>query len=164
MGTSDPLRGVPMARMLEALSIVTPLCLAVAQPAPACPFCSENQGPTLVGDFAQASMVLYGNFANAKPGADGLSGTTDFVIEKVVKDHELLKGVKGKTITLPRHVAFAKNKFLVFIDVYKGALDPYRGVEVQPGSDILSYLEGAVKLEKAPAAERLRYCFDYLQS
>lgn len=138
--------------------------LAAALPSPACPFCSENQGPTLVGDYTQASMVLYGTFTNAKPGANGFDGTTDFVIEKVVKPHDYLKGVKNNTVTLPRHVPFAKNKYLVFVDVYKGNLDPYRGIEVQPKGEMVQYLEGAVKLEKSPAPERLRYCFDYLNS
>jgi hypothetical protein len=155
---------MPRAQTLSYPFLAMLVWMAAAVPSPACPFCSENQGPTLVGDHAQASMVLFGSFTNAKPGANGFDGTTDFVIEKVVKSHDYLKGVKNKTITLPRHVPFAKNKYLVFVDVYKGNLDPYRGVEVQPKSEIVEYLEGAVKLEKGPAPQRLRYCFDFLNS
>jgi hypothetical protein len=138
--------------------------LAAVLPTDACPFCTEERGPTLAGDFAQASMVLYGNFTNPKLGAGGFDGTTDFEIEKVLKSHEYLKNVKGKTLTLPRYVAQPKNKFVVFIEVYKGNLDPYRGVEVQPGSDLVKYLEGAIKMQDAPQPERLRYCFEFLNS
>lgn len=152
-------------RILPCVFLVMLIWAAVVLPSSSCPFCSEQQGPTLVGDFAQASMVLYGTFTNPKAGGNGLDGgTTDFVIEKVLKPHDYLKTVNNKTITLPRHVPFAKNKYLVYIDIFKGNLDPYRGVEVQPGSDMIKYLEGAIKLQGGPAPERLRYCFDFLNS
>jgi hypothetical protein len=151
------------ARILSCLFLAVMLSLVAVLPSPGCPFCSENTGPTLVGDFSQASMVLYGSFTNPKIGANGLDGTTDFVIDKVLKPHEALKGIKNSTVTLPRHV-LAKNKFVVFIDVYKGNLDPYRGVEVQANSELVKYLEGAVKLEKSSPPERLRFAFDFLNS
>jgi hypothetical protein len=129
----------------------------------ACPFCSEERGPTLVGDFSQATMVLYGTFSNPMIGKGGLEeGTTDFNIEQVLKPHEIIKG--KKTITLPRYLPSAKNKFVIFCDVYKGNIDPYRGVEVQSGSDLVKYLLGAVELKDKTAPERLRYCFDFLNS
>src|SRR5690349_9398334 len=94
-----------------------------------CPFCSM-QGQTLIGDVNQASMVLYGTFTNAKLDASGDlgQGSTDLVIEAVIKKHEVL-GDK-KVLTLPRYVPTDKNnnvKFLVFCDVFKGKIDPYRG-------------------------------------
>ncbi len=155
---------------MKRLSIIACLLIAVLiwtvtvlPSAGACPFCSENQGPTLVGDYANASMVLYGNFANAKLGGNQIEGTTDFVIEKVLKPNEYLKGVQKGTVTLPRYIQ-SKNKFVIFIDVYKGTLDPYRGVETQAGSELVKYLEGAVKHQSTPAPQRLRYCFDFLNS
>jgi hypothetical protein len=150
-------------RFASALFLAAFLWLAAALPAHTCPFCTEERGPTLVGDFATASMVLYGNFANAKL-AGGFEGTTDFQIEKVLKSHEYLKGIKDNKITLPRYVPQSKNKFVVFIEIYKGNLDPYRGVEVQPGSDLVKYLEGAVAVKEKPQPERLRYCFEFLNS
>src|ERR1700732_672065 len=80
----------------------------------ACPFCTEERGPTLVGDFNQAAMVLLGSFANARPdakdgGLDG--GTTDFLIEEVLKQHEIIEN--KKKITLPRYMPQAKNKFII---------------------------------------------------
>jgi hypothetical protein len=129
----------------------------------ACPFCSEERGPTLVGDFNQATMVLLGQFSNPMLGKGGLEdGTTEFTIEQVLKSNDILKD--KKKITLPRYLPNAKNKYLVFCDVYKGNIDPYRGVEVQPNSDLVKYLTGAVALKEKSPAERLRYCFDFLNS
>ena len=42
----------------------------------ACPFCSEERGPTLVGDFNQATMVLVGTFQNPLLGKGGLEDGT----------------------------------------------------------------------------------------
>jgi hypothetical protein len=131
----------------------------------ACPFCNEERGPTLVGSFKEAAMVLVGKFGNARldaagGGPDG--GSTDFVIEEVLKDHESLGG--KKTITLPRYMPQAKNKFLIFCDVYRGKIDPYKGVELQPSSELVKYLSGALAVKDRPFAERLRYAFDYLNS
>jgi hypothetical protein len=144
--------------------------LAVPAVGPGCPFCSAERGPTLVGDFNQALMVLVGTFQNAKLGSGIEDGTTDFVIEKVLKSNAYLDGNKVKTqngkkvLTLPRYLPQAKNKFLIFCDVYKDMVDPYRGIELPPGSQLVPYLLGAVKVKDRPAGERLRYCFDFLNS
>lgn len=58
----------------------------------------------------------------------------------------------------------SKNKFLVFCDVYKGTLDPYRGVELPADTQMVKYLTGAVALAKSPQPERLRFYFDHLNS
>jgi hypothetical protein len=130
----------------------------------ACPFCSEERGPTLVGDFNQAAMVLVGMFHDPMLGKGGLEdGTTDFTIDQVLKSNDIIKN--KKIITLPRYLPNPKkNKFVVFCDVYKGTIDPYRGVEVQPNSDLVKYLFGAVAVKDKSSAERLRYCFDFLNS
>jgi hypothetical protein len=139
-------------------------CAGLAAPAAACPFCTEQRGPTLIGDFQQASMVLFGRFTNAKLGADDSfeGGSTDFVVEKVLKPHAILG--KKKVLTLPRYVPKTRSKFLIFCDVYKGKVDPYRGVEVTTGGDIVKYLGGAMELKDKSIQSRLRYCFDYLDS
>src|SRR5688572_15037239 len=97
----------------------------------ACPFCSEQRGPTLVDEFNQASLVVLGTF-NSPRGAATVVGEepSEFLIEEVVKPHEMLKG--KKSVMLPRSIPQTKNKFLIFCDVYKGNLDPYRGEELQP--------------------------------
>lgn len=128
-----------------------------------CPFCSENRGPTLLGEFQEAQMVLFGTLKNPKLGDGGIGqGTTDLEIELVLKSHEFLDG--KKVITLPRYVNQPKNKFLVFCEVYKGKADSYRGIEVLPDSDFIKYLKGMLERKDKPPQERLRFCFDFLTS
>ena len=129
----------------------------------ACPFCTA-QGQTLTNDAAQASMILYGRLTNARLDPKDLNaGATDLIIESVVKTHDILGN--QKQITLPRYLPQEKEnqyKYLVFCDVFKGALDPYRGVAVKPDSRIADYLKGALAVKDKDAQTRLRYFFDYL--
>jgi hypothetical protein len=125
------------------------------------------QGQTLVGDVGQASMVLYGTFTNAVLNGNGEGGgTTDLAIEAVIKKHEILGD--QKKITLPRYIPpaekGAKVKFLVFCDVFKGAIDPYRGVPVAADSDMVKYLQGALANKDKRIGDRLRFYFDYLDN
>jgi hypothetical protein len=154
----------PRLRLLAMLCAVGLVVASVPQAAPACPFCVDQKGPTLIGDYNQAGMVLVGTFTNPKLDANsGLeAGTTDFLIEDVLKRNDLIAG--KKVITLPKYVPPTKSKFVLFCDVYKGMIDPYRGVEVQPKSDLVRYLKGALAVRDRPIGERLRYCFDYLNS
>jgi hypothetical protein len=152
--------------LVASLFAVAWVCLAGSATARCCPFCSQDKIPTLSGDYNQALMVLVGTFTNAKLA----EGTTDFVIEKALKSNAFLKGNKVKmvdgkqVITLPRFLPQAKNKFIIFCDVYKDMIDPYRGVELQDKSDLVQYLTGATSLKDRPLGERLRYCFDHLNS
>src|SRR5262249_53922597 len=90
------------------------------------------------------------------------SGTTDFIIEKRFKDHPLV--AKQTKITLPKYLPPTKSKFVIFCEVYKDQIDPYRGVEVTDKSDLVKYLDRAVELRDRPIGERLRHCFNFLQS
>jgi hypothetical protein len=129
-----------------------------------CPFCVDERGPTMVADFQQASMVLYGHFTNPKlgKGDDIDTGSSDFVIEVVLKSHDYIKG--KKEITLPKYIPVSKSKFVVFCDVYKTDVKPYRGEEAPPDSDLLNYLTGALKVKEGSRADRLRHCFNFLNS
>ncbi len=133
----------------------------------ACPFCAM-QGQTLTGEVSQASMVLYGTLKDADmtPKDNAPDGTTKMVIETVVKNHDFLNG--RKEITLPRYVPAtsdnSRGKFLVFCDIFKNNLDPYRGIEVKANSDMPKYLKGALELASAKVEKRLRFFFDYLDN
>jgi hypothetical protein len=153
-----------MSRRLLVLGLAVLVWVSPARAAYACPFCNM-QGQTLTTEIGQASMVLYGTLENAKPDANAgfNEGTTDLAIEIVVKDHEV-RAAK-KVITLNRYVppiGDAKYKFLVFCDVFKGKVDPYRGMAVKADSDIAKYLGGALKVKDKDIAARLHYFFDYL--
>ncbi len=149
-------------RCLGRLIACVALLIYPALAAP-CPFCTM-QGQTLINDVNQASMVLVGTFANARMGENFGEGTTDLIIESVIKRHEIL-GDK-KVITVPRYVPTddKKYKFLVLCDVFKGKVDPYRGVPVRPDADIAGYVEGALKVKDKKTQERLLYYFKYLDN
>src|SRR5262249_172132 len=131
--------------------------------APACPFCTQR-GPTFLQDFDQASMVLFGKFTNPHLPKENefTGGTTDSAIAKVIKPNKTLGD--RKAITLVRYVPKTKTKYLIFCDIYKGKIDPFRGVEVQKGGDIVKYLQGTLKVRDKSVPARLKYCFDYLDS
>ncbi len=157
--------GIPLRRLL-LLGIAVLALGYLSAPAPACPFCSM-QGQTLTADVNQASMVLFGTLTNAKldPNGDLGGGSTDLVIEGVVKKHEILGD--QKVLTLPRYVPTDKNnkvKFLIFCDVFKGKVDPYRGVPVQADSDVVKYLTGSLTVKDKDISARLRYFFEYLDN
>jgi hypothetical protein len=139
--------------------------VAIGSPAfaRACPFCQGADGKTLTAEAGEASLILYGKLSNARlDPKDAYAGQTDLEIEVVVKSHEILAG--RKVITLPRYLPPDKDyKFLVFCDVYKGQLDPYRGEPVKADSRIASYLKGALAVKDKDAPTRLKYFFDYLE-
>lgn len=131
--------------------------------AAACPFCSV-QGQTLSGEVEQADFILYGTLTNPKPSADG-GGTTDLVIESVIKPHEFVKG--KKVITLPKYVPVTPNtpnKYLIFFYYNEGKIDPYRGEAAGAESKLPEYLKGAIAVKSQDELSRLRYFFDYLES
>lgn len=129
-----------------------------------CPFCSSS-GTTLTQDANSAGLVLYGVPTNAKlDPRDVNQGTTELKIEVVIKSHDILAG--RKVITLPRYIPqldpAKPMKYLVFCDVYKGELDPYRGTPFSSDSRIAAYLQGGLAVKDKPVPERLKYFFDYL--
>jgi hypothetical protein len=131
-----------------------------APPAAACPFC-VGDGKTLTSEIGQANMVLVGTLKDA----DVKTETTKLVVETVIRDQD--KTLKGNELVLPRYLPEGvgkKYKFLVFCDVYKGNVDPYRGVAVKAEVDIAGYLKGAWALKDAKEAKRLAFFFDYLDN
>jgi hypothetical protein len=135
----------------------------LAGPTKACPFCGGADGKTLTADAGDASLILFGKLSNARlDPKDAYAGQTDLEIETVVKSHAILAG--RKVITLPRYLPpDPEYKFLVFCDVYKGQLDPYRGEPVKADSRIAGYLKGALAVKDKDPATRLKYFFDYLE-
>jgi hypothetical protein len=151
-------------RLLACLSGL--LFLATTSILWACPFCGPMQGQTLSKEVQQARFVVFGPLSNpqARLNPDGTeSGTTDLTIEAVIKDHEYLKG--KKVLVVPRYIPVqekdAKLRFLLFCDLFQERVDPYRGLPML-GKDVVAYLNGATRLEKAPAPERLKFFFQYL--
>jgi hypothetical protein len=160
--------GLLSRRLLPFVAVL--ILVPAASPAPGCPFCTM-QGQTLTKDVSEASMVLVGTFTDAKMGENFGEGTTDLIVEDVLKKHDILdqkvRDVNGKKVlTLSRYVPSQdKNyKFMVLCDVFKERIDPYRGVAVRADCDVAGYVRGALKVQDKDAPARLRYFFDYLDN
>ena len=154
-----------LGRLLFLAGAGVAALLAVPTAVPACPFC-PSAGQTLLGEVNTAHLIVFGTLSNAKrdPNEFG-KGTTDMAIEVVVKDHEYLKD--KKKVTLPRYVPpdpKKETKHLIFCEIYKGELDPYRGEAVPPDSKIAEYLKGAIELKDKDVPARLVYFFKYFDS
>jgi hypothetical protein len=150
-----------IARQLVWLIAVIAV-IGVSAASAACPFCDEK-GQTLVGQFEEAQFVIFGHFTNARLTNQGLDqGESDFQIERVLKPHDVISG--KKVLTLPRYITDSKTKFIIFCDVYKGRIDPYKGMTVTNDSEMAKYLDGVMALKGKSQPERLRYAFDFLNS
>jgi hypothetical protein len=133
----------------------------LAEPAGACPFCTM-QGKTLLDELNQASMVLYGTMGKGDEDAD----TTPFRVKEVIKDHPFR--AKRKTITLKRYIPPApdgqKYEYLIFCDIFRKSIDPYRGLALKPGNEVARYLRGTLAVRDKPLAEKLLFFFKYLDN
>ena len=137
--------------------------LGFAHSTQACPFCEGSNDKTLVNQFGDAQIVLFGHFENAKLSNTGLDqGISDFVIERVYKEHDMIKG--KKMIPLNHYVKDSKLKFMVFCDIYKGKIDAYKGTQLVNDSEMIRYVEGIMKNKEKSQPERLRFAFDFLNS
>jgi hypothetical protein len=160
-----------MSRRLLVL-LVPMICawglLAVPSVA-SCPFCNA-EGQTLTKEINLASLVIFGTLKEGKLSSDGIDGTTDFIVENTIKRHDILdkaiKKVDGKQmLTLSRYLGGDREKnykWVIFCDVFKGKIDPYRGMPVKKDSDPSKYLAGALAVKDKPQPERLKFFFKYL--
>jgi len=163
---------VGLPQRILALAIVLLICLLLVSPAGACPFCGM-QGPTLTGEVGQAKMVLYGTLTNADPKANNGDGSTDLVVESTIKNElagnkdDPLAG-KNRTVRLDRYLPPQaerdKYRYLVYCDVFKGKIDPYRTLPVLKDGKTADYLLGALKHKDESIGKRLRFFFDYLDN
>src|SRR5262245_21631366 len=112
-------------RWILGVLLAATCLLALAATTPACPFCSV-QGTTLTGEVNTAMMVLYGKLHDP----DEKNETTQLDVEEVIKDHPT-RG-KAKTIVISKYIDLSqsgpKDRHLVFCDIFKGKIDPYRGM------------------------------------
>lgn len=155
-----------MQKLLRTMILGLLGWLVVATAAPACPFCSMS-GETLMNLAEQSNMILFGSLkagVNEKNPDDPAAGTSVLTIETVVKPSPMFK---EKQLTINRFIpmdADGKYKFVVFCDIYKGKIDPFRGMPVPANSDMPKYLQGALALQKEPVSKKLRFFFEYLDN
>jgi hypothetical protein len=127
------------------------------------PFLGLAAKPTLREEVASARVVLYGTLANPRRTAVPGEGVTDLHVHSVLKGGPDLKG--PRVVELPRlfPVPDPRNPpaFLVFFDLEKGKLSPYRDMPIKSAA-ILDYLKGAVALDRKKSSEFLSYFFRHL--
>ena len=162
--------GLP--QRIPPLAIAVLACLLLVSPGGACPFCGM-QGPTLTGEVGQAKMVLYGAITGADQKANNGDGATDLLVETTIKNE--LAGKKddplagtNRTVRLDRYLPPQaqpeKYRYLVYCDVFKGKIDPYRALPVLKNGKMADYLLGALNHKDESIGKRLRFFFDYLDN
>jgi len=131
-----------------------------------CGFCCTAVPSTLRQEFASARAVVFGTLANPSmnPAGDEKTAVTDLRVERVLKADPALNGLR--VITLNRYVPVADPKkpprYLIFFDVDKGRLEPYRGLLNEEAA--VDYLQGALKLDNKKPGDVLVYFHKHLAS
>lgn len=135
-------------------------CLLIDRPA--ADACKIEVTPSLLDRFLNAPVIAMGRFQK-HVGPDNASpdGQTELVIDELLVPHDALKG--RKSLLVPREIT-AKGKFLVEIEVVKGKIEAYGGVELDAKGEIEKYVRGALKLKDKSAVARFRYSVDFLLS
>jgi hypothetical protein len=147
-----------------ALSLLVGMMVLVCPtPAFGIPFCMVSEPLTWRQEAAEAEFVVYGTLRNSRRNPDG-SGTTELVIEAIVKDHPFLKN--KKVLEVPRYIPAAEGDkdpphYLLFFDLDKGKPDPCRGIPATRTT--VRYLQGLRLIDNGDRLRLLRYCFDYLE-
>lgn len=134
-------------------------------PAFACSLCGNAQQMlTFRQEAGQGTcrIVFYGTVVESDASPTG--GTSKLRIDAVLKNDPFL-GDK-KEVVLPRYLPVLNPKdppkFLVFCDVFKDRLDPYRGVPVDSAAAV-QYVKGALALDPKDSTRRLIYFFEFLE-
>jgi hypothetical protein len=142
------------------------LLSALPCPAPSCSLCNNLQAATIREEAAQsgARMILAGTLENPRLAAGG-SGVTDLRITDVLRKDDWLAG--RKVVELPRYLAVSDTKnpprFIVFCDLFKGRLDPYRGMPIAR-ADTVEYVKKVMALDSKDRPANLPFFFNYLEN
>jgi hypothetical protein len=125
--------------------------LLTAGPLMACSMCGGNilQRTTLrqEGTLPQARLIVIGTAQSSTIDSTTGRGSTKFAISTVLKDDKALG--ERKVIELPQYMpvnAREPAQFLIFCDVFRGQLDPYRGVVIT-GPKAIEYVRKTLALD-----------------
>lgn len=123
-------------------------------------FAGPSHPPTWRREAAVSPLILFGTLDYPREGSRGTSNT--LIIERVLKSHPLIAGRKKLSLhrDLPVEDLCRPPRYLIFVDVYKGKIEPYRGVKI--GEAGAAYLKGLMALDGRDRTQVLRYCFDFL--
>ncbi|MFO0815133.1 MAG: hypothetical protein U0796_18120 [Gemmatales bacterium] len=149
---------------MRTKSLIIALLLCSPALLQACIICN-NMGVPLIKEVSEAKLVVFGRITDARLGPDGIKGTSDFAVESILQGDSTL--IKNNRLVFPRYVPpVAGVKYIVFLDVNQGQLDPYRSI-VCSSDRLVQYLQKMPKLTGAGTPQerqaRLKYTFDYFQ-
>ena len=134
----------------------------------ACSLCEgglSSRSPTFRQEakLAMARVIVHGEIANPRATGTGLTGQTDFVIKTTLRNDPGMKD--KKSLVLPRYLPINdKDKppqYLLFCDIDKNKLDPYRGILVQSAATV-GYVKKALALDPKDPVANLAFFFNYL--
>lgn len=156
-----------MRRILTAPALIA-ATLLVSPAWGDCPLHIQNRQYLASSDFTSAKGIIVAKLLRSSPldgKADGISGTSEWEILRVLRPHALIP--HGK-ITLDRHVSMdPKDHIVIFFDVHKGKLDPFKGRIGKADSAYPQFVVGAPtwKENATPRAraERLPFFFGYFE-
>jgi hypothetical protein len=132
-------------------------------PALACSLCgSVGARISLVQEFDSAQAALYGHIANAKLDGPAGKGTTEFHVEKVVKDHPDLPRQKMLLLSRWLPILDAKDppRYLMFFAGNKQKFEPYTGRQLSSPA-VLDFLAEYQRHRAAPM-QTLLFAAGYL--
>jgi hypothetical protein len=113
--------------------------------------------------YAEAKLVVYGKLKNPRPAADGIGGTTELHVLKVLKADPDLSGTT--VVVIPRYIPVigdTPDDYVLFCTVADGKLDPTHGVQAGPSA--VAYLTGAAALDRTDPVKPLGYYFKHIDS
>ena len=151
-------------RKLICLWLIVAFILSPSTSVVACTYCDPSNLKTLTfrQEARTSKIVAIGTLSNARLVGD--NGYTDLTFDDIIKD-DSARG-KKHVLTLPRWVPIDPKKppqMLMFIDVFDGKLDPFRGVSLH-GKGLGDYLRGALAIDDRDRMKALAYAFKHLDS
>jgi hypothetical protein len=116
-------------------------------PTPACSLCGNvSRNFSLAYEFEQAQVIVYGHLANPRLTTKGGVGTTEFFVEKIIKDDPAFP--RQKKLLLSRYLPVldvkSPPKYVMFFHSPKQSLEPYWGKEIAN----LAVLEFVAELQR----------------
>jgi hypothetical protein len=151
-------------RSLLSLAAAVAVLAAGPRPARPCSLCGANfqQAPTWRQEGAQpTARVIVIGVPRDRPG---VAAASDLHLTEVLRNDPILAG--RKVIELSRYVPNDdKNptRFLVFCDVFREKLDPFRGIPLKSDA-AAEYARKVLKLDPKDTTNNLLFFFRYLES
>jgi hypothetical protein len=134
-------------------------------PVLACNLCGGDlqTRATLRQEIEKARAIISGKLTNPQLSARGDGGTTDLVVDRVLKDHVALKGMSRATLAYYLPTEEKSSRFLLMADVKDGRLEVLSGRLVKD-ERIIDYVKAIVELNEPDCAKRLAFFARFLDS